>query len=251
MANASLSSSAVAPHPVLRRYYADEESKAGFVRQIFDAGARDYDRVERLMALGSGSWYRRAALRRAGLAAAMKVLDVAMGTGLVAREEIAITGASGSVTGVDPSPGMLREAIRSGGLKTVIGRAEELPLAADQYDFLSMGYALRHISDLLKAFGEFHRVLKPGAILCILEITLPERRWTRGLLKQYMLRIVPAIARLTGRAAQSSRLWEYFWDTIAACVPPEKVMQAMGAAGFTQIRHSRSLGIFTEYTARR
>ncbi len=251
MTNAPLSSTIVAPHPVLRRYYSDEQSKANFVRSIFDAGAPDYDRVERLMALGSGSWYRRTALRRAGLCAGMNVLDVAMGTGLVAREELEITGPSGSVTGVDPSPGMISQSTQNPALKIVMGRAEELPLASAHYDFLSMGYALRHISDLLKAFREFHRVLKPGGILCILEITLPQRRWPRELLKQYMLRIVPAIARLTGRAARSARLWEYFWDTIAACVPPERVMEAMVAAGFTQINRVKNLGIFTQYTAKR
>jgi demethylmenaquinone methyltransferase/2-methoxy-6-polyprenyl-1,4-benzoquinol methylase len=240
-----------APHPILRRYYADEQSKADFVRQIFDAGAPDYDRVERLMALGSGSWYRRTALRRAGLSAGMKVLDVAMGTGLVAREELEITGPSGSVTGIDPSPGMIGQFGQKPGLKIVMGRAEELPLTGEYYDFLSMGYALRHISDLSQTFCEFHRVLKPGGILCILEITLPQGRWATAALKQYMLRIVPAIARLTGRAAQSSRLWEYFWDTIAACVSPEKVMQALEAAGFMEIVQVKSLGIFTQYIARR
>lgn len=246
-----LSSAALAPHPILRRYYADEQSKADFVRQLFDAGAPDYDRVERLMALGSGSWYRRTALRRAGLSVGMNVLDVAMGTGLVAREELEIAGPSGSVTGIDPSPGMLRQSAQNPALKIVMGRAEELPLASEHYDFLSMGYALRHISDLLKTFGEFHRVLKPGGTLCILEITLPQRRWTTAALKQYMLRIVPAIARLTGRKPQSPRLWEYFWDTIAACVPPEKVMQAIAAAGFREIAQSKNLGIFSQYTARR
>src|SRR5215217_7581042 len=139
----------VAPHPALPRYY--EPSPAGkrsFVRQIFDGTAGDYDRVERMMALGSGSWYRRQALTRAGLVAGMRVLDVAMGTGLVAREEVSITGDPKLVLGLDPSIGMMTEAKRSLTIRTVQGVAEELPLAAQQFDFLSMGYALRHLTDL-------------------------------------------------------------------------------------------------------
>src|SRR2546428_14161610 len=92
----------VAPHPALPRYYDDGVSgKRSFVRRIFNQTAGDYDRVERVMALGSGSWYRRQALRRAGLAAGMRVLDVAIGTGLVAREEIDIAGDPRLVLGLD------------------------------------------------------------------------------------------------------------------------------------------------------
>ena len=57
----------LAPHPTLPRYYAGESDKRSFVRKIFNQTAPDYERIERWMALGSGSWYRRQALLRAGL----------------------------------------------------------------------------------------------------------------------------------------------------------------------------------------
>jgi demethylmenaquinone methyltransferase/2-methoxy-6-polyprenyl-1,4-benzoquinol methylase len=245
------SDAVLSPHPTLLRYYADEGAKAGFVRRIFDAGAADYDRVERMMALGSGSWYRRMALRRAGLTAGMRVLDVAIGTGLVAREEVGIAGDPSLVLGVDPSPGMLAEAVRNLSVRVVLGRAEQLPVADGGFDFLSMGYALRHISDLGKAFGEFHRVVRPGGTVCILEITRPRSRVGGVLLRQYMRRVVPMLARLTGRRAESPVLWEYFWDTIAACVPPERVTGALEGAGLVDVRVEKELGIFSQYTARR
>jgi len=241
----------LAPHPTLPRYYADDGGKAGFVRRIFDAGAADYDRVERMMALGSGSWYRRQALQRAGLAAGMRVLDVATGTGLVAREEVGLVGDPGLVLGVDPSAGMLAEAVRSLSVRVVMGRAEQLPVADGAFDFLSMGYALRHISDLAKAFGEFRRVVRPGGTVCILEITRPRSRVGGVLLRQYMRRVVPALARLTGRRTESPVLWEYFWDTIAACVPPERVTAGLEDAGLKEVRIEKHLGIFSRYTARR
>ena len=251
MPDAPSNAAALAPHPTLSRYYPDDRGKAGFVRRIFDAGAADYDRIEWMMALGSGSWYRRHALRRAGLAAGMRVLDVAIGTGLVAREEVTLVGDPSKVLGLDPSPGMLAQAVQNLSVRVVLGRAEQLPLAGDQFDFLSMGYALRHISDLSKAFAEFYRVIRPGGTACVLEITRPKSRVAGLLLRQYMRRVVPALARLTGRRAESPMLWEYFWDTIAACVPPERVTTALTEAGFTDVQIHKELGIFSQYSARK
>src|ERR1019366_8614081 len=97
------------PHTPLPAYYGDEVEHEQFLRRIFDDTAPDYDRIERVLALGSGSRYRRAALQRAWLTAGAQVLDVGIGTGLVAREALALIGSSGRVVGVDPSPGMMSE----------------------------------------------------------------------------------------------------------------------------------------------
>src|SRR5689334_15006376 len=107
VADARVAETPLAPHPPLGRYYATPDAKRKFVGAIFDQTAGEYDRIERMMAFGSGPWYRRQALRRAGLAPGMKCLDVAVGTGLVGREAVGIVGAGGEVVGLDPSTGML------------------------------------------------------------------------------------------------------------------------------------------------
>jgi demethylmenaquinone methyltransferase/2-methoxy-6-polyprenyl-1,4-benzoquinol methylase len=242
---------AIAPHPPLHRYYGDESQRRSFVREIFDSTAPDYDRVERAMALGTGPWYRRQALARAGLRPGMKVLDVAVGTGLVAREAVTLTGDSRLVLGVDPSAGMLAETCRQLSIRVVRGMGEQLPLRDDAFDFLSMGYAMRHLSDLAVTFREFHRVLKPGGAACVLEITQPTGRLSLALLRVYMRAMVPFISRLTARTAQSPLLWQYYWDTIEACVPPESVMAAMREAGFVDVKRRVELGVFSEYTGRK
>jgi demethylmenaquinone methyltransferase/2-methoxy-6-polyprenyl-1,4-benzoquinol methylase len=236
------------PHPVLPAYYANREAKRGFVGRMFDATAPDYDRVDRVLALGSGSWYRRQALLRAGLAPGMHMLDVAVGTGLLAREAVRILGDARSVVGVDPSAGMLAAAATAGP-RLVQGRAERLPFADAAFDFLSLGYALRHVSDLAGMLDEFRRVLKPGGRLLLLEITLPEGRLARAALKGYMRGVVPWLSRLVGRHPETPRLYRYYWDTIEACAPPAQVLAAIAAAGFVGAEREVQIGVFSEYRA--
>jgi demethylmenaquinone methyltransferase/2-methoxy-6-polyprenyl-1,4-benzoquinol methylase len=240
------------PHQPLREYYEGEAQRAGFVREMFDTTAADYDRMEGVLGLGTGVWYRGQALLRAGLAPGMRVVDVGTGTGLVAREAARIAGDPALVVGVDPSPGMMAEARVPGGVRLVEGTAESIPFGDDSFDFLSMGYALRHLSDLTAAFREFHRVLRPGGRLCILEITMPEGRVGRALLKFYMKGIVPTIAMAVARRGNTRRLWRYYWDTIEACVPPAHVLESLRAAGFRDVRRHvelKAMGIFSEFRA--
>lgn len=240
-----------APHVPLTEYYASEEERAGFLRQLFDSTAPDYDRMEWLLGFGTGPHYRGTALRRAGLAPGMRVVDVGVGTGLVARAAAKITGDPKLITGVDPSPGMMASAKVPEGVTLVEGRAEAIPFPDASFDFLSMGYALRHISDLSLAFNEFYRVMKPGAKLCLLEITRPEKGLMGSIMLGYMRYVVPGLARFIGSAKGTGLLWRYYWDTIEACAPPAQVLATLEASGFTAVRRqsARGLSMLSEYQA--
>ena len=238
-----------APHIPLTDYYQTEQDRQAYLRRIFDNTAADYDRIETLLALGSGSRYRRLALIRGGLKTGMKVLDVGVGTGLVAAQACILTGDPALVTGVDPSPGMMAASNLPDAMVLVEGRAECLPFPDDHFDFLSMGYALRHISDLSVAFAEFERVLKPGGRLCILEITQARSRVGRWLLKNYMRGVIPLLTRVISKQKDTATIWRYYWDSIEACVPPEQVMHTLSAAGLTQVNRYLEIGVFSEYQA--
>lgn len=238
-----------APHAPLTDYYATEQDRQAYLRDIFDNTAADYDRIESMLAWGTGSGYRRDALIRGGLKKGMKVLDVGVGTGLVAAQACILTGDPALVTGVDPSPGMMAAGRLPEAMVLIEGRAESLPFPDNYFDFLSMGYALRHISDLSVAFAEFERVLKPGGRLCLLEITRPQSRLGRWLLKSYIRGVIPLLTRFVSKRKDTATIWRYFWDSIEACVQPEQVVATLNAAALTQVRRHLELGVFSEYQA--
>jgi demethylmenaquinone methyltransferase/2-methoxy-6-polyprenyl-1,4-benzoquinol methylase len=239
------------PHPVLKEYYARESERRGFVTALFDSSAKHYDLAGRVLAFGSGPFYRRRTLVRAGLRRGMTLLDVATGTGLVAREALGILGDPRAVVGVDPNASMLREARGRLPIALVRGTAEALPFAAERFDFLSMGFALRHVADLEVAFAECLRVLRPGGRVLLLEVTRPRSAVVRALVHLYLQRVIPVILRMTTRSAQPGLLMKYYWDTIAACVPAETILAVMRETGFVDVERKVSGGLLSEYVGRK
>src|SRR5262245_17669775 len=161
------------PHPPLTEFYHRPERRAGFVSHLFDRAAPDYNWICRVMSLGTDLAYRKHALRKNGLKAGMKVLDVASGTGLVAQAALNLGIQASDLVGVDPSRGMLKENRRRHPIRLAQGIGEALPFGDAVFDFVVMGFALRHVEDLTGLFREFHRVLKDGGRVLVLEITRP------------------------------------------------------------------------------
>jgi demethylmenaquinone methyltransferase/2-methoxy-6-polyprenyl-1,4-benzoquinol methylase len=84
-----------------------------------------------------------------------------------------------------------------------------------------------------------------------LEITKPRGRITRALLRTYMRGIVPLLARALSRHRDMPQLMRYYWDTIEACAPPERILAEIRAAGFLEVNRYVEAGVFSEYRARK
>lgn len=239
------------PHPVLKDYYDDEHGRKKRVKQLFDSTASHYDWINSVMSFGTGERYRLETLERAGLREGQSVLDIGCGTGVLARHEMDVVGSRGSVLGVDPSSGMLQQAIERGVSLVAMGRGESLPLKDKQFDFLSMGYALRHVADLSEAFSEYRRVLKPGGTVLLLEIAPPASRIGYQLVKCYMKYVIPMVTRFGTRDKNAQKLMSYYWDTVEQCVPPTLIVEALESVGFKDVERRVLFGVFGEYTATR
>ena len=234
---------------MLREYYQSERDRASFVATLFDGAARHYDWVGHLLAFGSGPYYRRRTLALAGLRPHMKLLDVATGTGQVARAATRILGDPRAVVGLDPSVGMLREARKAHAGPLVQGTAEAIPVRDDVFDMLSMGFALRHVATLEVAFAEYRRVLKPGGRLLLLEVSRPRSAVIRWGIRVYLQQVLPLIIRIATGSPDARVLMKYYWDTIDQCVPPAMILAALRQTGFVQVQHRVVGGCLSEYMA--
>ena len=235
------------PQPPLRRYDVLGVNRQQDVAELFERTAVHYDWICWVMSFGSGQLYRRQALARAGLNQAMRVLDIATGTGLVARAAGDLVGNARQVVGLDASHGMLMESQKGNPFALVQGLGETLPFRNDCFDFVSNGYGLRHVPDLEGTFWEYRRVLKPGGRILLLELSRPRSRSGLHLTRWYLGKLVPLIARLGTGSQDAAALMKYFWETIAACVPPEVILSALARSGFREVERRVFLGIFSEY----
>jgi demethylmenaquinone methyltransferase/2-methoxy-6-polyprenyl-1,4-benzoquinol methylase len=118
-------------------------------------------------------------------------------------------------------------------------------------DFISLGYALRHISDLSTAFAEFHRVLRPGGRLLILEISRPDGHIAHALAATYLGRVVPFASRWLRPKSALPALMRYHWDTIEHCVSPAVILAQLGSSGFGEISCETDLRLFRAYRSRK
>lgn len=240
------------PHPPLNRYYVNDGDRQGHINQAFNSSAHEYDRINRIMSLGSDRWYRRKAVERAGLTEGMSVLDVGCGTGQASCVATKLVGPAGFVVGVDPSMGMLSEAVKQGRVKSaVLAQAEMLPFPDDTFDFLTMSFALRHVSDLAVAFREYRRVLKPGGRVLLLELTLPPAGLSYVLFKAWMKYSVPAITRVMTGSKVAERLYSYCWDTFDQSVSPTVILEALRAVGFQGVERHLEARYFSEFRAQK
>jgi demethylmenaquinone methyltransferase/2-methoxy-6-polyprenyl-1,4-benzoquinol methylase len=162
--------------------------------RIFVGIGSSYERVGALMSLGQDAAWRRALVERIDATRDEVVLDVATGTGLVAR---ALTERYGCrVVGLDRSRDMLAAAVtQNGHIPLVHGRAERLPFGDATFDHVTFTYLLRYVDDPAATMRELARVVRPGGRVAMLEFGVP-----RGLLllgwRAYTRLVLPLIGRL-------------------------------------------------------
>jgi demethylmenaquinone methyltransferase/2-methoxy-6-polyprenyl-1,4-benzoquinol methylase len=147
-------------------------------RSLFAPLGQTYDRYSALLSFGQDPRWRRFLVACTDAGPGDTVLDVATGTGLVARELVRRKGCA--VVGLDQSPEMLevaRERTRGLDVRLVEGRAEERPFADAEFDALTFTYLLRYVDDPVATLRELARVVRPGGTIAMLEFAVPYGAW--------------------------------------------------------------------------
>jgi demethylmenaquinone methyltransferase/2-methoxy-6-polyprenyl-1,4-benzoquinol methylase len=171
--------------------------RSRFARELFAGLAPEYERMGAVWSFGQDPRWRRFLVSRVGAMPGSWVLDVATGTGLVAR---ALARRNLRVVGLDQSPSMIRRGFASteaqglaDRVRFVGGAAERLPFADETFDAVTFTYLLRYVADPPATLAELARVLRPGGVMAGLEFHVPEKAWAHGPWLVYTRALMPAI----------------------------------------------------------
>ncbi|MBR6489078.1 MAG: tRNA (adenine(22)-N(1))-methyltransferase TrmK, partial [Muribaculaceae bacterium] len=182
--------------------YSSEGDKAKQVEQMFDSIAPAYDFMNRAMTLGIDRWWRRVAVKMVKRTAPRRILDVATGTGDFAIDLYRKIQPE-KVVGIDLSQGMLdvaRQKIERLKLQDVIsvqqGDCLALPFQDGEFDAVTVAFGVRNFEHLLQGYKQMSRVLRPGGMLCVIELSTPRNRVVRWFYDIYTLHIIPWIGAL-------------------------------------------------------
>ncbi len=222
--------------------------KARRVRAVFASVAEKYDVMNDLMSFGVHRLWKRFALSLSGLKPGQRALDVAGGTGDLARGLLRQVGKDGRVVLSDVNPRMLevgRDRLLDegfvGNLQCIVADAERLPFRDDSFDCVTIGFGLRNVTDKAAALAAMHRVLKPGGQLLVLEFSTPVAPGLKPLYDAYSFGVLPMLGRLVAEDAASYR---YLAESIRMHPNQETLLEMLQGAGFAQARyHNLSGGI--------
>jgi len=228
------------------------EEKTRRVRGVFDSVAGKYDVMNDVMSMGMHRFWKRFAVDRAAPRAGQRVLDLAGGTGDLARLFAARVGPGGTVFHTDINGAMLaggRDKLLDAGLvlPTVQCNAEALPFADRSFDIVSIAFGLRNVTRKDVALAEMRRVLAPGGVAVVLEFSrvtpslAPAYDW-------YSFNVLPRLGRLIAKDDASYR---YLAESIRVHPDQETLSQMMRDAGFDAVDyHNLTAGVVAVHAGR-
>ena len=209
---------------------------------MFDHISPTYDKLNHILSLNIDKSWRRKAVRMIAVRQPKEVLDIACGTG---DFSIALAKAGvPKVRGIDISEGMMkvgRTKIEEQGLADRIcfqqEDSEAMTFADGTFDAVSVSFGIRNFEHRERGLQEMYRVLRPGGMLLVLELSVPRNRMLRGLYKLYFLHILPAVGKLISRDPAA---YKYLPASVLNFPQPETFCRMMRDAGFVQVE-SRAL----------
>jgi demethylmenaquinone methyltransferase/2-methoxy-6-polyprenyl-1,4-benzoquinol methylase len=215
-----------------------EDEKATRVAGVFDSVAPRYDLMNDLMSVGLHRLWKRFAVEASGVRPGARVLDIAGGTGDLARLFSRRVGRHGEVVLTDINPAMLqqgRDRLLDAGIVLPLVRcdAENLPFPGEHFDCVSIAFGLRNVTRKQAALSEMRRVLKPGGCLIVLEFSRP---WgpLRPFYDAYSFGVLPRLGKLVANDAAAYR---YLAESIRLHPDQEALKALMEQAGLERVEY--------------
>ncbi len=221
------------------------EDKARRVRGVFDSVASNYDLMNDLMSGGLHRLWKRYTVDQAAVRRGQTILDLAGGTGDLAKRFAKQAGSDGHVVLADINRSMLREGRRrlvdagiAGNLSIVQVNAEQLPFADSSFDCITIAFGLRNVTDKDAALRSMQSKLKPGGKALILEFSEPAKA-LKPAYDLYSFKVLPVLGELVAGDEASYR---YLAESIRMHPNQETLLGMMQEAGFERCRYHNLVG---------
>lgn len=235
-------------------YKEEKISKKEQVARMFDNISGQYDFLNHFLSLGIDKAWRKKAVRLLEPYKPKVILDVATGTGDFALQSLVLN--PEKIIGVDISEGMLevgRKKMSDRGLNKIIemrsGDSENLPFSDNNFDAVTVGFGVRNFENLSKGLLEIYRVMKPGAILVVLEFSRPKQFPFKQLYNFYFKTILPKIGRWISR---DKAAYTYLPESVEAFPDGDDFINILSSTGFKNTAcKPLTFGISSIYTAQK
>jgi demethylmenaquinone methyltransferase/2-methoxy-6-polyprenyl-1,4-benzoquinol methylase len=213
------------------------QDKAKLVNSVFSEVYNKYDLMNDVMSLGIHRIWKDKFINWMNPSSNSSLIDVASGTGDIAKMFSLKTKNLSTVTCVEPNEDMFKKGknnlLNFKNIKWVKSRAETLPVEDDKYDFYSISYGIRNVVDINKTLSEAFRVLKPGGRFMCLEFSKIDNELLNFLYKNYS-KTIPILGKYI---VGSSKPYEYLVKSIDAFYNQEQLLELITKNGFANVEY--------------
>ena len=211
------------------------QDKAKLVNSVFSEVYSKYDLMNDVMSLGIHRIWKDKFIDWMNPSRNSSLIDVASGTGDIAKLFSLRNKNLSKITSVEPNEDMFKKGkknlINFKNIEWIKSRAEDLPVKDNMYDFYSISYGIRNVSDINKTLKEAHRVLKPGGRFMCLEFSKINNELLNFLYKSYS-KAIPALGKYI---VGSSKPYEYLIGSIDAFYNQDQLLELIAKNGFANV----------------
>ena len=218
------------------------QNKKGLVQNVFNQVFDKYDIMNDFMSLGVHRVWKKNLLLMMNPTEKHKLVDVACGTGDIAKLFLNLTNSKTTITCVDPNKEMIKKAKQKlniyKNLDWIIAHAEKLPFIKDEFDFYTISFGLRNTKNLDKALKEAYRILKPGGRYFCLEFSKIQNSSLNFIYKNYS-KLIPSIGKFV---VGQKEPYEYLIKSIENFIDQDELISLMEKNGFQKCSYRNLSG---------